>query len=189
MRYTEARLASYGEALLEDIDMGTVDFRPNYDDSAEEPEYLPAAAPHLLVNGSNGIAVGMATNIPPHKPGRGHRDATIQLIRHPKTKFERIIEIVRGPDFPTGGILCGPRAGALSAYKTGRGHIVVRAKTDTEQIGKDRYAIIVGEIPFQVNKARLIKKARRPWSIRRRSRGSATSATKATAAACASFSS
>ena len=157
MRYTEARLASYGEALLEDIDMGTVDFRPNYDDSAEEPEYLPAAAPHLLVNGSNGIAVGMATNIPPHNLGEVI-DATIQLIRHPKTKFERIIEIVRGPDFPTGGILCG-RAGALSAYKTGRGHIVVRAKTDTEQIGKDRYAIIVGEIPFQVNKARLIKKA------------------------------
>ena len=157
MRYTEARLASYGEALLEDIDMGTVDFRPNYDDSAEEPEYLPAAAPHLLVNGSNGIAVGMATNIPPHNLSEVI-DATIQLIRHPQTKFERIIEIVRGPDFPTGGILCG-RAGALSAYKTGRGHIVVRAKTDTEQIGKDRYAIIVGEIPFQVNKARLIKKA------------------------------
>ncbi len=157
MRYTEARLTSYGEALLEDIDMGTVDFRPNYDDSTEEPEYLPAAAPHLLVNGSNGIAVGMATNIPPHNLSEVI-DATIQLIRYPRTKFERIIEIVRGPDFPTGGILCG-RAGALSAYKTGRGHIVVRAKTDTEQIGKDRYAIIVTEIPFQVNKARLIKKA------------------------------
>ncbi len=157
MRYTEARLASYGEALLEDIDMGTVDFRPNYDDSAEEPEYLPAAAPHLLVNGSNGIAVGMATNIPPHNLNEVV-DATIQLIRHPRTKFERIIEIVRGPDFPTGGILCG-RSGALAAYKTGRGHIVVRAKTDTEQIGKDRWAIVVSEIPFQVNKARLIKKA------------------------------
>ncbi len=157
MRYTEARLASYGEALLEDIDMGTVDFRPNYDDSAEEPEYLPAAAPHLLVNGSNGIAVGMATNIPPHNMGEVI-DAAIQLIKHPRTRFERIIEIVQGPDFPTGGILCG-RAGALSAYKTGRGHIVVRAKTDIEQNGKDRYAIIVTEIPFQVNKARLIRKA------------------------------
>ena len=157
MRYTEARLAPYAEALLEDIDMDTVDFRPNYDDSAEEPEYLAAAAPNLLVNGANGIAVGMATNIPPHNLGE-LVDAAIQLIKHPNTRFERIITIVQGPDFPTGGILCG-RAGVLQAYKGGRGHIVVRAKTAIEQKGKDRHAIIVSELPYQVNKARLIKKA------------------------------
>ncbi len=157
MRYTEARLAPYAEALLEDIDMDTVDFRPNYDDSAEEPEYLAAAAPNLLVNGANGIAVGMATNIPPHNL-RELVDATIQLIRHPNTRFERIISIVQGPDFPTGGILCG-RAGMLQAYKAGRGHIVVRARTAIEDRGKDRHAIIVTELPYQVNKARLIRKA------------------------------
>ncbi len=157
MRYTEARLAPYAEALLEDIDMDTVDFRPNYDDSAEEPEHLAAAAPNLLVNGANGIAVGMATNIPPHNLGE-LVDAAIQLIKHPNTRFERIITIVQGPDFPTGGILCG-RAGVLQAYKGGRGHIVVRARTAIEQKGKDRHSIVVSELPYQVNKARLIKKA------------------------------
>ena len=157
MRYTEARLAPYAEALLEDIDMDTVDYRPNYDDSAQEPECLAAAAPNLLVNGANGIAVGMATNIPPHNLGE-LVDATIQLIKHPNTKFERIVSIVQGPDFPTAGILCG-RGGMLRAYKEGRGHIVVRARTAIEQKGKDRHAIIVSELPYQVNKARLIKKA------------------------------
>ena len=157
MRYTEARLAPYAEALLEDIDMDTVDFRPNYDDSAEEPEYLAAAAPNLLVNGSNGIAVGMATHIPPHNL-RELVEATIQLIRHPNTKFERIVSMVQGPDFPTGGIVCG-RAGFLQAYKEGRGHMVVRAQTEIESNAKDRSSIIVSEIPYQVNKARLIKKA------------------------------
>ncbi len=157
MRYTEARLAPYAEALLEDIDMDTVDYRPNYDDSAQEPESLAAAAPNLLVNGSNGIAVGMATHIPPHNL-RELVDATIQLIRHPSTRFERIVSIVKGPDFPTGGILCG-NAGMLQAYRDGRGHILVRARTEIEPIGKDRHAITVSEIPFQVNKARLIKKA------------------------------
>ena len=157
MRYTEARLAPYAEALLEDIDMDTVDYRPNYDDSAEEPEHLAAAAPNLLVNGSNGIAVGMATHIPPHNL-RELVEATIQLIRHPNTRFERIISMVQGPDFPTGGILCG-NAGMIQAYREGRGHILVRARTDIESIGKDRYAITVSEIPYQVNKARLIKKA------------------------------
>ena len=157
MRYTEARLAPYAEALLEDIDMDTVDYRPNYDDSAEEPEYLSAAAPNLLVNGSNGIAVGMATHIPPHNL-RELVEATIQLVKHPNTRFERIVSMVKGPDFPTGGILCG-NAGMIQAYREGRGHILVRAKTDIESIGKDRYAITVSEIPFQVNKARLIKKA------------------------------
>ena len=157
MRYTEARLGPYAEALLEDIDMDTVDFRPNYDDSAEEPEYLAAAAPNLLVNGSNGIAVGMATHIPPHNL-RELIDATIQLIRYPNTKFERIVSMVRGPDFPTGGIVCGT-AGFLQAYKEGRGHIIVRAQTEIETSAKDRSSIIVSEIPYQVNKARLIKKA------------------------------
>ncbi len=157
MRYTEARLAPYAEALLEDIDMDTVDFRPNYDDSAEEPEYLAAAAPNLLVNGANGIAVGMATNIPPHNLGE-LVDATIQLIKHPSTRFERILSMVQGPDFPTGGILCGT-AGMVQAYKDGRGHIVVRARTAIEPRGKDRHAIVVTELPYQVNKARLIRKA------------------------------
>ena len=157
MRYTEARLAPYAEALLEDIDMDTVDYRPNYDDSAHEPEHLAAAAPNLLVNGSNGIAVGMATHIPPHNL-RELVDATIQLIKHPNTRFERIISMVQGPDFPTGGILCG-NAGMIQAYRDGRGHILVRARTDIEPIGKDRHAITVSEIPYQVNKARLIKKA------------------------------
>ena len=157
MRYTEARLAPYAEVLLEDIDMDTVDYRPNYDDSAEEPEHLAAAAPNLLVNGSNGIAVGMATHIPPHNL-RELVEATIQLIKHPNTRFERIISMVQGPDFPTGGILCG-NAGMIQAYREGRGHILVRARTDIESIGKDRYAITVSEIPYQVNKARLIKKA------------------------------
>ena len=157
MRYTEARLAPYAEALLEDIEMDTVDFRPNYDESAREPEYLAAAIPNLLANGADGIAVGMATHIPPHNLVE-LVDATIQLIKHPNTKFERIISIVQGPDFPTGGILCG-RAGMIQAYKTGRGHIVVRARTAIEQRPKKSHAIIVTELPYQVNKARLIKKA------------------------------
>ena len=157
MRYTEARLAPYAEVLLEDIDMDTVDFRPNYDDSSQEPEYLAAAAPNLLANGSDGIAVGMATHIPPHNL-RELIDATIQLIKHPHTRFDRIVSIVKGPDFPTGGILCG-REGILQAYREGRGHIIVRAKTNFEKIGKRRFSIIVTELPFQVNKARLIKKA------------------------------
>ena len=157
MRYTEARLAPYAEALLEDIDMDTVDFRPNYDDSAVEPECLAAAAPNLLANGANGIAVGMATNIPPHNLAE-LIDAAIQLIKHPNTRFERIITIVKGPDFPTRGILCGT-AGIIKAYKHGRGHIVVRARTSIEHRAKDRYAIVVTELPYQVNKARLIRKA------------------------------
>ncbi len=157
MRYTEARLAPYAETLLEDIDMDTVDYRPNYDESSEEPESLTAAAPNLLINGSNGIAVGMSTNIPPHNLVE-MVDAAILLIQHPNTKFDRITQIVRGPDFPTGGILCG-RSGILRAYETGRGHILVRAKADIETRSKDRYSIIVSEIPYQVNKARLIKRA------------------------------
>jgi len=157
MRYTEARLTAYSESLLEDMDKDAVDFRANYDDTSEEPECLPSAAPNLLVNGANGIAVGMATSIPPHNLVE-LIDATIQLIQHPHTKLERILEIVQGPDFPTGGILCG-REGVIRAYQTGRGLITVRGKTETEKIGKDKYAIIVTELPYQVNKAKLISHA------------------------------
>ena len=157
MRYTEARLTYYSESMLEDLDKETVDFRANYDDSTHEPESLPAVAPNLLVNGANGIAVGMATNIPPHNLNE-LIDAAILLIRKPNASFFEVTEIVQGPDFPTGGILCG-REGALRAYQSGRGHITVRAKADTEKIGKDKYAIIISEVPYQVNKARLIAHA------------------------------
>ena len=157
MRYTEARLSSYSEALLDDLDKDTVDFRPNYDDSTTEPECIPAAAPNLLVNGSNGIAVGMATNIPPHNLNE-LIDASILLIRKPKSTLLEVFEIVKGPDFPTGGILCG-QEGIYRAYQTGRGHITVRAKADVEDIGKNRHAIIISEIPYQVNKSRLISHA------------------------------
>ncbi len=154
MRYTEARLSRYAEDLLLDLDKDTVDFRATYDDENQEPECLPATAPNLLVNGATGIAVGMATNIPPHNLNE-IVDAAIQLIQHPHTKLENLLQIVKGPDFPTGGILCG-RAGAMRAYQTGRGHLTIRARTEFEQIGKNRHAIIVTEIPYQVNKSRLI---------------------------------
>ncbi len=157
MRYTEARLSAYAEVLLADLDKDTVDFRPNYDDSTTEPEYLAAAAPNLLVNGSNGIAVGMATNIPPHNL-RELIDATILLIRKPQSTLLDLFAIVQGPDMPTGGILCG-QEGIYRAYQTGRGHITVRAKADIEPLGKSRHAIIITELPYQVNKARLIAHA------------------------------
>ncbi len=157
MRYTEARLSHFAEDLLQDLDKDTVDFRPNYDDTTHEPEYLPATAPHLLANGANGIAVGMATNIPPHNLNE-LIDAAIQLIQHPNTKLDKLVQIVQGPDYPTGGTLCG-RSGIMRAYQTGRGHVTLRAKTEFEKIGKDRWAIIVTEIPYQVNKGRLIAHA------------------------------
>lgn len=158
MRYTEARLSSYAEALLEDLDKETVDYRPNYDDTTTEPETLPGAAPNLLVNGSNGIAVGMATNIPPHNLNE-LIDASILLIRKPKTTLKEIFgEVVKGPDYPTGGILCG-QEGIYRAYQSGRGHVTVRAKADIEPMPKNRHAIVVTEIPYQVNKARLISHA------------------------------
>ncbi len=157
MRYTEARLSRFAEDLLQDLDKDTVDYRPTYDDENKEPEFLPATAPNLLVNGANGIAVGMATNIPPHNLNEV-TDAAIQLIQHPNTKLEKLIQIVQGPDFPTGGILCG-RAGAVRAYQTGRGHLTVRARTEFEPISGGRQAIIVTEMPYQVNKSRLIAQA------------------------------
>jgi DNA gyrase subunit A len=157
MRYTEARLSHIAGTLLEDIDKETVDFRPNYDESEHEPEVLPTRAPNLLINGSSGIAVGMATNIPPHNLSEVI-DATIALIQNPHTPLEKILAMVPGPDFPTGGFILG-RQGILDAYTRGRGQLKLRAKAATEHAGKDREAIIVTEIPYQVNKSRLIEHA------------------------------
>jgi DNA gyrase subunit A len=155
-RYTEARLARIAMALLEDIDKETVDFRPNYDGSTEEPEVLPTRFPNLLVNGSAGIAVGMATNIAPHNLSEVI-DATIQLVQHPNTPLSKIIEMVPGPDFPTGGYILG-RQGIIDAYSRGRGQLKLRARAAIERMGKgDREQIVVTEIPYQVNKSRLIK--------------------------------
>jgi DNA gyrase subunit A len=155
MRYTEARLTRIAGTLLEDIDQETVDFRPNYDDSEMEPEILPTRVPNLLINGSSGIAVGMATNIPPHNL-KEIIDASIALINDPHTPLAKILNMVPGPDFPTGGFILG-RQGILDYYTKGRGSLKLRAKAATEKVGKDREAIVVTEIPFQVNKARLIE--------------------------------
>ncbi len=155
MRYTEARLARISAALLEDIDKETVDFKPNYDESEYEPEVLPTRIPNLLVNGSEGIAVGMASKIPPHNL-REIVEACIALVQNPAIQLPKLIEMVQGPDFPTGGIILG-REGIYDYFKTGRGSIKVRAKASTEKMGKDREAIIVTELPYQVNKARLIE--------------------------------
>ena len=155
MRYTEARLARIATALLEDIDKDTVDFRPNYDESEIEPEVLPTRIPNLLINGSAGIAVGMATNIPPHNLTE-IINAAIHLIQHPGAQLPDLLKFVQGPDFPTGGSILG-RQGILDAYTRGRGQLKIRAKTKREQTGKDREAIIVTEIPYQVNKSKLIE--------------------------------
>jgi DNA gyrase subunit A len=155
MRYTEARLSRIAGTLLEDIDKETVDFRPNYDDSEQEPEILPTRVPNLLINGSSGIAVGMATNIPSHNL-KEIVDAAITLIQNPETSLDKIMAMVPGPDFATGGFILG-RQGIYDYFKTGRGSLRIRAKAATEKIGKDREAIIVTEIPYQVNKAKLIE--------------------------------
>jgi len=156
MRYTEARMAPLAEALLEDIDRETVDFVPNYDEEREEPSYLPSKIPNLLVNGSGGIAVGMATNMPPHNLTE-ICEAVVHLIENPAASLKDIVERVPGPDFPTGGYIYG-RAGIRQAYLSGRGQITMRAKAEIERMSKDRDAIIITEIPYQVNKARLIEK-------------------------------
>jgi DNA gyrase subunit A len=155
MRYTEARLSRIAASMLEDIDKETVDFRANYDDSEQEPEVLPARVPNLLINGSSGIAVGMATNIPPHNLTE-IVEACILLIQNPATHLSKIAEIVHGPDFPTGGIILG-RSGINDYFVNGRGSIKLRAKAAIEKFGKDREAIIVTEVPYQVNKARLVE--------------------------------
>ena len=156
MRYTESRLAKPALALIEDIDSDTVDFQPNYDGKESEPVVLPARFPNLLVNGAGGIAVGMATNIPPHNLGE-IIDATIALIDDPELTIEALIDMIPGPDFPTGGAILG-RSGVRAAYMTGRGSVVVRSKVEIETLRKEREALIVTEIPYQVNKATLIEK-------------------------------
>src|SRR5579872_2066030 len=155
-RYTEARLTRVASALLEDLDKETVDFRPNYDGNEIEPDVLPTRIPNLLVNGSDGIAVGMATKIPPHNLTE-IVDATITLVNNPHTQLAEILQIVKGPDFPTAGIIHG-KSGILDAYKHGRGRFMMRAKAAIETFNKDRQAIVVTEIPYQVNKARLIER-------------------------------
>lgn len=154
MRYTEARMASITGEMLTDIDKETVDYSPNFDSTLKEPTVMPAAIPNLLVNGSSGIAVGMATNMPPHNLGEV-ADATIFLIDNPDADVKALHKIVKGPDFPTGGIICG-RDGILNAYKTGRGKLLVRAKSNIERQKGSKDSIIITEIPYQVNKANLI---------------------------------
>jgi DNA gyrase subunit A len=156
MRYTEARLAKAAESLIDDIDKETVDFQANYDESAKEPTVLPARFPNLLVNGAGGIAVGMATNIPPHNLGEVI-DACLAFLDNPGVSVEELIEIIPGPDFPTGALILG-RAGIRAAYHTGRGSVVMRGRTHVETIGKEREAIVVTEIPYQVNKARMLER-------------------------------
>ena len=156
MRYTEVRMDKPASFLLADIEKDTVGFQDNYDGKDREPSVLPARYPNMLVNGAGGIAVGMATNIPPHNLGEVI-DATLALIENPDLTSENLIEFVPAPDFPTGGIILG-RSGAKKAYIEGRGSVLIRAKTKIEEIKKDRYAIIVDEIPYQVNKASMIEK-------------------------------
>ena len=156
MRYTEVRMDKPSAFLLADIDKETVDFQDNYDGKDREPTVLPARFPNMLVNGAGGIAVGMATNIPPHNLGEVC-EATLALIEEPDLTSEDLIQYIPGPDFPTGGILLG-RSGARKAYLEGRGSVIIRAKTHVEEIRKDRYAIVIDEIPYQVNKAAMIEK-------------------------------
>ncbi|MEC8751804.1 MAG: DNA gyrase subunit A, partial [Pseudomonadota bacterium] len=155
-RYTEARLAKSAEGLLRDIDKDTVDFVANYDETSEEPSVLPAEFPNLLVNGAGGIAVGMATNIPPHNLGEVI-DGCLALIENRELTIDELLNVIPGPDFPTGGIILG-KTGIRDAYTTGRGSIVMRAKAEIQEIRKDRMAIVVSEIPYQVNKARLLER-------------------------------
>ncbi len=156
MRYTEVRMAKVAEVMLQDIDKDTVEFVPNYDESLKEPSVLPAKFPQLLVNGTSGIAVGMATNIPPHNMGEVI-DGTLMLIDHPEASVEELMEVIKGPDFPTGGLVLG-HEGIRSAYTTGRGIIKMRAKAHIETMSNGKPRIIVSELPYQVNKARLIEK-------------------------------
>ncbi|MEL5878565.1 DNA gyrase subunit A [Cereibacter sphaeroides] len=156
MRYTEVRMDKPAAFLLADIDKDTVDFQDNYDGKDREPTVLPARFPNMLVNGAGGIAVGMATNIPPHNLGEVV-DATLAMIENPDISTERLMEIIPGPDFPTGGVILG-RSGARKAYLEGRGSVIMRAKARVEEIRKDRYAIVLDEIPYQVNKATMIEK-------------------------------
>jgi len=156
-RYTECRLTEVSAAILEGLDDDAVDFRPNYDGQEEEPVVLGAAFPNLLANGSSGIAVGMATAIPPHNAGE-LCDALLHLLKTPNARIETLAEHIPGPDFPTGGILVEPKASILDAYETGRGGFRVRARWHKEDLGRGRYQIIVTEIPYQVSKGKLIER-------------------------------
>ncbi len=155
MRYTEARLSRIATEMLRDIDANTVDWVPNYDETRREPTVLPSRMPNLMVNGSNGIAVGMATNIPPHNLGETV-DAIAHLIDHPDADADELMQFIKGPDFPTGGLILGT-AGIKEAYRTGRGRIRVRAMAHTEQLKGNRTAIVVTELPYQVNRSALIE--------------------------------
>ncbi len=157
MRYTESRLTDVAGALLDGIDEETVDFRPTYDATNREPAVLPAAFPNLLANGSSGIAVGMATNIPPHNVEE-LANALLHLIKHPNATIEKLVEMIPGPDFPTGGVIVEPRADIIEAYKTGRGGFRLRAKWQKEEAGRGTWQIVVTEIPYQVQKAKLVER-------------------------------
>ncbi|GAA8035858.1 DNA topoisomerase (ATP-hydrolyzing) subunit A [Helicobacter pylori] len=154
MRYTEARMTKASEEILRDIDKDTIDFVPNYDDTLKEPDILPSRLPNLLVNGANGIAVGMATSIPPHRIDE-IIDALVHVLENPNAGLDKILEFVKGPDFPTGGIIYG-KAGIIEAYKTGRGRVKVRAKVHVEKT-KNKEIIVLDEMPFQTNKAKLVE--------------------------------
>ena len=154
-RYTEARLTEIAARLLDGIDEDTVDFRANYDGREQEPSVLPANFPNLLANGSSGIAVGMATNIPPHNAGE-LCDAALHLIKFPNATADKLVDLVPGPDLPTGGIIVEPRAEIVQAYKTGRGSFRLRARWTQEDTGRGTYQIVVTEIPYQIPKARLV---------------------------------
>ncbi|GAA6790297.1 DNA topoisomerase (ATP-hydrolyzing) subunit A [Helicobacter pylori] len=154
MRYTEARMTKASEEILRDIDKDTIDFVPNYDDTLKEPDILPSRLPNLLVNGANGIAVGMATSIPPHRMDETI-DALVHVLENPNARLDEILEFVKGPDFPTGGIIYG-KAGIIEAYKTGRGRVKVRAKVHVEKT-KNKEIIVLDEMPFQTNKAKLVE--------------------------------
>ncbi len=157
MRYTESKMTTVAEALLEGLDEDTVDFRATYDGDGKEPVVLPAAFPNLLANGSSGIAVGMATNIPPHNVGE-LCDALDQMLRKKSSTLEEVLNHIKGPDFPTGGVLVEPRENIIEAYKTGRGSFRMRAKWEKEDLGQGTYQIIITEIPYQVQKSSLIEK-------------------------------
>lgn len=157
MRYTEARLTEVALSVMANLQEDTVDFLPTYDGSEDEPVVMPSAFPNLLANGSEGIAVGMATSIPPHNASE-LCDALLQLIKHPNTKIEKLVEFVPGPDFPTGGVLVEPKENILKAYETGKGAFRIRAKWEKEELSHGQYQIIITEIPYQVQKSRLIEK-------------------------------
>src|SRR6202048_3741922 len=157
MRYTEARLTEIAHLLLEGIDEDAIDFKPTYDGSEREPVVLPGAFPNLLANGSLGIAVGMATSIPPHNAAE-LCDAALHLIEHPNTKSRNLMRFVRGPDFPTGGIVVDPPPRLAGTYETGRGSFRVRARWHKEETGRGTYLIVITEIPWLVQKSRLVEK-------------------------------